>query len=112
MGDARVLSANLPLTGLLINSNNQDMRGGYAQVTYKLPIGTKVGASYGLSEVEGRAGAPDMKNKSWIVGAYHPLTKSLNLVAEYTDAKYENVNNARNSDGTAKTVSLGAILFF
>jgi predicted porin len=88
------------------------MKGGYTQVTYKLPIGTKVGASYGYSEVEGNAAQADMKNKSWIVGAYHPLTKSLNLVAEYTDAKYENVNHTRGNDGTAKTVSLGAILFF
>ncbi len=112
MGSATIASANLPLTGLLLNSNDNDIKGGYTQVTYKLPIGTKVGASYGYSEVEGNGTQADMKNKSWIVGAYHPLTKSLNLVAEYTDAKYENVSHTRGNDGTAKTVSLGAILFF
>jgi len=45
----------------------------------------------------------------WTVGAYHPLTKHLNLVAEYSTAENETTTAA-----TVKkdTVSLGAILFF
>jgi len=44
----------------------------------------------------------------WTVGAYHPLTKHLNLVAEYSEVKAE-YDDAQNK---GKTVSLGAILFF
>ena len=50
----------------------------------------------------------------WTVGAYHPITKHLNLVAEYSDVKHE-VNNKgalADTDGKSKTISLGAILFF
>ncbi|MDP2248248.1 MAG: porin [Nitrosomonadales bacterium] len=113
LGDARVISANLPLSGLLVNSNDQDVDGGYVQGTYVLPgIGTKLGLSWGKSNVDGNAGAADYENESWIVGAYHPLTKSLNLVAEYTDTDYDNINNVRGANGDAKTIALGAILFF
>jgi hypothetical protein len=51
----------------------------------------------------------------WTIGAYHPLTKHLNLVAEYSDVKTQIENApvvATNVSGTAKTISLGAILFF
>jgi hypothetical protein len=49
----------------------------------------------------------------WTVGAYHPLTKSVNLVAEYSDVKTRGTNDADvATSGTAKTMSLGAILFF
>jgi predicted porin len=92
-----------------------DDKGGYVQATYALPgIGTKLGASYGISktEAERAVGGSEFENKSWIVGAYHPLTKSLNLVAEYTHNKLENIGYASGADGKAKTLSLGAILFF
>jgi hypothetical protein len=46
----------------------------------------------------------------WVVGVYHPITKHLNLVAEYSDA--ETTVKGADSKGTAKTMSLGAILFF
>jgi predicted porin len=110
-GSAAIASANLPLSGLLINSDDHDVNGGYVQGTYKLPIGTKLGLSWGESNIDGNAGEKDYKNRSWIVGAYHPLTKSLNLVAEYTDTKYENINNGT-TNGKAKTLALGAIMFF
>jgi predicted porin len=113
LGSSVIASANLPLSGLLINSNDQDVDGGYVQGTYTIPgIGTKLGLSWGQSNVDGNNGAADYENESWIVGAYHPLTKSLNLVAEYTDTDYENINNVRGADGDAKTIALGAILFF
>jgi len=111
MGSSAVAGV-LPLSGLGINSNDQDVDGGYVQATYVLPFGTKIGASWGRSQVEGNGGDKDFENESWIVGAYHPLTKSLNLVAEYTDTDLDNIDNIANNDGEIKTISLGAILFF
>lgn len=94
-----------------LGGNKSDDKGGYVQATYKLPeVGTKLGVSYGISKSEAKANVYDIENKSWIVGAYHPLTKSLNLVAEYANQKVE--NDVANLDGKAKTISLGAILFF
>lgn len=91
-----------------------DDKGGYVQATYKLPeVGTKLGVSYGISKSDDAFGkTADIENKSWIIGAYHPLTKSLNLVAEYAHQKIEVDTAAANTDGKAKTISLGAILFF
>lgn len=89
----------------------------YVQGTYTLPgVGTKLGVSYGESNLDGNRidGFSDSQNRMWTVGAYHPLTKHLNLVAEYSDAKAE-VNNrgaVADLDGKSKTISLGAILFF
>jgi len=116
LGSSAIASANLPLSGLLINSNDQDVNGGYVQGTYTIPgVGTKLGLSWGQSEVEkggNFGGTADYQNESWIIGAYHPLTKSLNLVAEYTDTDYDNIGNVRGANGDAKTIALGAILFF
>jgi hypothetical protein len=55
----------------------------------------------------------DITDSMWTLGAYHPLTKHLNLVAEYSESERD-VNNRNAADATAKakTVSLGAILFF
>jgi predicted porin len=115
MGVPAVASGNLPLSGLLITSSDQDVDGGYVQGTFTLPMGTKLGASWGISKIDdnGLTGNTDeFENESWIVGVYHPLTKSLNLVAEYTDTQYDNIGNIKGSDGDAKTIALGAILFF
>jgi predicted porin len=88
----------------------------YLQATYTLPgVGTKLGARYGESNLDGNGGDAfnDQQNRMWAIGAYHPLTKHLNLVAEYADTKGEVNNKAiASTSGTAKTVSLGAILFF
>jgi predicted porin len=87
----------------------------YVQATYAIPgVGTKLGASYGESTVEGNGasdlglGNADYSNEMWTVGAYHPITKHLNLVAEYSNVKTE----IGNADGKSKTISLGAIMFF
>ena len=66
----------------------------------------------------------------WVVGAYHPLTKHLNLVAEYSEVTGSADNRATtgsysattgvltksttagHQEGKTQTVSLGAILFF
>lgn len=98
----------------MLSPGKTDDKGGYVQATYKLPeVGTKLGVSYGISKSDDAFGkTADIENKSWIVGAYHPLTKSLNLVAEYAHQKVEVDTAAGNTDGKAKTISLGAILFF
>jgi predicted porin len=88
----------------------------YVQASYTLPgVGTKLATSYGESTLDGNGGDAFSANESnmWTVGAYHPLTKHLNLVAEYSVAEDEVKNRgAANFDVKAKTVSLGAILFF
>jgi len=78
-----------------------------------IPTGTKLGLAYGISnldEASGETGGNLVEdNERWTVGAYHPLTKHLNLVAEYNQIESEAHNgNERESD----TFSLGAILFF
>ena len=87
----------------------------YVQATYTIPtVGTKLGASWGESKLSGNGatdtglGSNEYKNEMWTVGAYHPLTKHLNLVAEYSDVK----SSVATTEGKTKTVSLGAILFF
>ena len=53
-------------------------------------MGTKLGVSYGISELDDNAtdaGAAlnlVKQNERITVGAYHPLTKHLNLVAEFS----------------------------
>jgi len=92
----------------------RDSRGGYIQATYVIPTGTKIGASYGVSKLDDVAGdvaALVEENRRWTIGAYHPLTKSLNLVAEYNDVRTEAQSNTVDAI-KSKNVSLGAILFF
>ena len=116
MGLGQYVRSNTIASGLgieSVNGRDRDVKGGYAQATYVIPTGTKLGVSYGLSKNDNRAaGDTEFESKSWIVGAYHPLTKSLNLVAEYIDNKVENNAYVAGFDGKAKTAALGAILFF
>jgi hypothetical protein len=92
-------------TGVAITKTENS--GGYVQATYKLPtIGTKIGASWGVNNIDAAS------REAWIVGAYHPLTKSVNLVAEYNNLETDTGATGANQSGKAKTVSLGAILFF
>ncbi len=99
------------------SGKTRDSKGGYVQATYTIPgPGTKLGVSWGRSELEANSAAnegvlglpDDIENSMWTVGVYHPLTKHLNLVAEYSDAETE----IGSLEGDTKTVSLGAILFF
>jgi len=120
IGTAAMLTPSVSGSGLQFDttvSSDKDVSGGYVQATYTIPnVGTKIGASWGESNIKGTGGAngltADFSNESWIVGAYHPLTKHLNLVAEYVDAEYKNVSHYSGYNGHAKTGSLGAILFF
>ena len=110
------LTANLNLNGgqNFANASETDDDGWYVQGTYVVPgIGTKIGLSYGESNSEAENSSLEFEHKSWIVGVYHPLTKSLNLVAEYTDAEAsQEVSGAADAELEAKTISLGAIMFF
>jgi predicted porin len=101
------------LDGLTAAGKKRDSDGGYVQATYVLPFKTKIGAAWGRSSLD-KAGADTgsglVKDQDrWTVGAYHPLTKHLNLVAEFSDIKLESHVGAKNEYTNA---SLGAILFF
>jgi len=91
----------------------RDSDGGYIQATYALPTKTKIGLAYGVSRLDkaiGDTGAGLVKeNTRYTAGAYHPLTKHLNLVAEYSRIESESHNNLNNENNVG---SLGAILFF
>jgi len=100
-----------------VHSNGQlrDSDGGYVQATYVLPTKTKAGLSWGQSNLDrasGEGASNNVKtNEMWTAGLYHPLTKHLNLVAEYSYVESENqaavAKTNKNNIG-----SLGAILFF
>jgi predicted porin len=104
------------LNGFDANGKRRDSDQWYVQGSYTIPgVGTKLAASYGKSTLDGNSGEDlsSLKQDMWTVGAYHPLTKHLNLVAEYSQAKDKtNFRTAADTDLKAKTVSLGAILFF
>jgi len=79
-------------------------------------VATKLGVSYGESTLEGNSSEvaliDEVEDSMWTVGVYHPLTKHLNLVAEYSNVESEFDTATTNSKAKAKTVSVGAILFF
>ena len=97
------------------STNKRDSDGGYIQLTYATPIKTKVGVAYGVSNLDKASGEVSASNTNvksnerWTVGAYHPLTKHLNLVAEFNQIKSENHAGQSNE---AETYSVGGILFF
>lgn len=95
-------------------AKRRDSNGGYLQGTYTLPgIGTKLGLAYGVSKLDNVAGDAATlveKNERYTVGAYHPLTKHLNLVAEYNRIKSEGQTSANQTE--SDSISAGAILFF
>jgi hypothetical protein len=98
----------------------RDSKQYYVQGTYTLPgVGTKLGVSYGESKLESNAVDTtwgNVKDQMWVGGVYHPITKHLNLVAEYavSERKVSDGSAAGNTaeSASAKTMSLGAILFF
>jgi len=109
------------------NGVKSDDNGGYLQATFVIPgIGTKLGASWGVSESSFTKTGDNLnvRNESYVIGAYHPLTKSLNLVAEYTSQEIKgnlsgagrisgyNIAGTINAKQENDTISLGAILFF
>ncbi|MDP3677670.1 MAG: porin, partial [Methylotenera sp.] len=110
-------------TGFLYNAfdaagKRRDSDGGYVQATYTIPgAGTKLGLAYGISNLDqtslDRATLVNLvdSNERYTAGVYHPLTKHLNLVAEYNRISSES-HLAGVKDADNDNVSLGAILFF
>jgi len=100
--------------GVTADGKERDSDGGYVQATYVIPTGTKLGVAYGVSNLDVASGETNAtlveENERWTVGAYHPLTKHLNLVAEYnsTESTGQTSSNSTEND----SMSLGAILFF
>ena len=100
--------------GVTADAKERDSDGGYVQATYVIPTGTKLGLAYGVSNLDTASGETNAtlveENERWTVGAYHPLTKHLNLVAEYnsTESTGQTSSNQMEND----SISLGAILFF
>ncbi len=110
--------------GFDLAGKKRDSQGGYVQATYVLPTKTKIGASWGQSKIDATSldkaatnwltgvTANDLTDEMWAVGAYHPLTKHLNLVAEYARTERSLATTAGDVTGKSQTVSAGAILFF
>ena len=109
VGTTGMLSDGFDITGAA-----RDSDGGYVQATYVIPMGTKLGISYGVSNLDDNAADAGLnlvkKNDRITVGAYHPLTKHLNLVAEYSQVESE--SNGPQADLQTDIFSVGAILFF
>ena len=103
------------MDGVSLVDGKRKSDGGYIQVSYTLPgVGTKIATSWGESNLKlanGEVGSDNLvkKNEMFTVGAYHPLTKHLNLVAEYSQVKAKNQAGAQNK---SDIVDFGAILFF
>jgi len=94
------------------SGRRRDSDGGYVQATYVLPTKTKVGISYGVSNLDQTAESATAlvkENDRYTAGLYHPLTKHLNLVAEYNAVESKSQTNV---ESKTKNVNLGAILFF
>jgi len=100
--------------GYSLDHYKRSVDGGYVQAKYTLPTKTVVGLSWGESNLD-RAGTDTVSgnlvktNEMWTAGIYHPLTKSVNLVAEYSNLRS---SNQANQENTTNVGSLGAILFF
>jgi predicted porin len=113
-GLGTVVQFNEAYTNAFAKRKSEDW---YTQATYSLPgVGTKLGLSYGESKLKGVAN-DDAFNSSTreqiTFGAYHPITKHLNLVAEYTELDTKtDVVSGTDTSVKAKTISAGAILFF
>jgi predicted porin len=116
--DGKGLDSQNTAVGGLFNAGGvkSDDDGGYVQATFVVPtVGTKIGASWGVSNSKYQSSF-DKENESWMIGAYHPLTKHLNLVAEYVNQEIEDKSVSSTSTSVKKSeadvVSVGAILFF
>jgi hypothetical protein len=99
--------------GYSLDKKARKVDGGYVQAKYALPTKTVAGISWGQSNLDraGNDAASNLvkSNEMTTVGLYHPLTKHVNLVAEYSHIKSENQHNQENKNNVG---SLGGILFF
>jgi hypothetical protein len=96
-----------------VAGEERESDGGYVQLTYKLPgPGTKLGVSYGESNLDAVSGDPGTlvdKNKSTVFGVYHPLNKYINVVFEFTATTAEAQNG---NEADEDTIAVGAIFQF
>ena len=102
------------LNGYSAAGRARESNGGYVQATYVLPTKTKAGISWGTSKLDLASGESTnttllKANDMVTAGLYHPLTKHLNLVGEYSYIQSDNHAGAENK---TNSVSLGGILFF
>jgi hypothetical protein len=101
------------LDGYSLDKKARKVDGGYVQAKYALPTKTVAGISWGQSNLDraGNDAASNLvkSNEMTTVGLYHPLTKHVNLVAEYSHIQSENQAGAENKNNVG---SLGGILFF
>ena len=100
--------------GVFTGGARRGSDGGYIQASYTIPgAGSKIATSWGISKLDEAAGETATtlvkENEMWTMGVYHPLTKHLNLVAEYSQVQATNHADAKNE---SKIMSAGAILFF
>jgi len=106
-------TTTLGSNGYSLTNGRRDSDGGYVQLKYATPFKTSVGVAYGISNLDMASGETAgnlvKENERWTVGAYHPLTKHLNLVAEYNNVQSKSQANASTE---SNTYSAGAILFF
>jgi predicted porin len=111
-GEGRGTGMTVQMTGINEDGDKLDSKDWYLQGTYTLPgVGTKLGARYGESSLDSVDNETKTQREMWAFGVYHPITKHLNLVAEYVEAKNFDTADSESS-GKAKTLSLGGILFF
>jgi len=91
----------------------RDSDGGYVQAKYTLPFKTIAALSWGESNLDKASGETYnnlvKKNEMWDAMLIHPLTKHLNLVAEYSNQRSENQTGGKI---TTNVGSVGGILFF
>ena len=91
----------------------RDSDGGYVQLKYTLPIKTTAALSWGQSNLDTASGESYTNlvksNEMWDAMLIHPLTKHLNLVAEYSNQRSENQTGGKI---TTNVGSVGGILFF
>ena len=102
------------LSGTAGQLEGRDSQGGYVQAKYTLPTKTIVALSWGKSSLDQASGESTNVNlvdynEMTDAMLIHPLTKHLNLVAEYSNQQTKAYSGNRD---TANVGSLGAILFF
>ena len=95
----------------------RDSDGYLVQATYKVG-NTKFGINYGSSTLDSTAGDRAAnaimleETNQMVLGAYHNLTPSLTLAAEYITNEQTYQLGAPSAKGESNTIAVGAILFF
>jgi len=101
------------MDGYSATGGKRDSDGGYIQLSYVLPFKSKLAASWGRSNLDKAnnesASTLVKSNEMATVGLYHPLTKHLNLVGEYSRVEAENHQSQENK---SDILSVGGIMFF